>query len=247
MARRSAPSSPASSRPLVVAYVRVSTEEQASEGVSLAAQEEAARAYCALRGLELASVVVDAGVSAGKPLAERPGGSRVLAAVASGAVAGVVALKLDRLFRDAGDCLTVTRGWDDLGAALHLIDLGGQSIDTSTAAGRFFLTIMAGAAEMERNLIRERTSSAMAYKRAHREYTGGRVPYGWSLATDGVHLEACPAEQAVIREARELRAAGLSLRKIGAELALRGLLPRTGSAWGATSVDVLLDADTVAA
>lgn len=245
MARRTLPTS-APSRPSVVAYVRVSTEEQATEGVSLAAQEEAAHAYCTLRGLDLAELVIDAGVSAGKPLAERPGGARVLALVSSRKVAGVVAFKLDRLFRDAGDCLTVTRGWDGMGAALHLIDLGGQSIDTSTAAGRFFLTVMAGAAEMERNLIRERTSAAMAHKRSRREYTGGRVPYGWSVSADGVHLEPVEAEQAVVRVARELSKAGLSLRAVGAQLAARGVLPRTGGTWHASQVQVLLGADTVA-
>jgi len=59
-----------------VLYVRVSTEEQATEGVSLEAQETSLRAYCAMRGLEVAELVIDAGVSAGKPLATREGGRR---------------------------------------------------------------------------------------------------------------------------------------------------------------------------
>jgi DNA invertase Pin-like site-specific DNA recombinase len=45
--------------------------------------------------------------------------------------------------------------------------------------GRFFLTVMAGAAEMERNLVRERTAAAMAYKASNGEYVGGKVPYGF--------------------------------------------------------------------
>ncbi len=109
-----------------IGYVRVSTEEQAREGVSLEAQTRAVAAYCALRGLDLVRTVVDEGVSAGKPLGARAGGVAVLDAVKRRRVDAVVAYKLDRLFRDCADCLAVTRAWDKVGAALHLIDLGAR-------------------------------------------------------------------------------------------------------------------------
>ena len=66
-----------------VAYVRVSTQEQALEGVSLAAQEEKVRAYCTLAGLELMQVYREEGVSASKPLANRPEGSSRLTSARS--------------------------------------------------------------------------------------------------------------------------------------------------------------------
>ncbi|MDY0060029.1 MAG: recombinase family protein [Myxococcota bacterium] len=223
-----------------VVYCRVSTEEQAEHGVSLAAQEERLRAYCTLRGLVVAEVVIDAAVSGGLPMAEREGGARVLAAVRAGRAVAVVALKLDRLFRDAADCLTVTKEWDRAGVALHLVDVGGQAIDTSSTMGRFFLTMMAGVAEMERNLIADRTRAALAHKKAHGERTGS-VPFGSRLAADGVHLEACPAELAVIRLAQELRADGLSLRQIGAALEARGLRPRNGAAWHAPQIARMME------
>jgi hypothetical protein len=91
-----------------IAYVRVSTEEQAAEGVSVDAQVASVRAYAALRGLELVDVVVDAGVSAGKPLADRVGGAVVVDAVKRRKVRAIIGVKLDRVFRNAGDCLTVT-------------------------------------------------------------------------------------------------------------------------------------------
>jgi DNA invertase Pin-like site-specific DNA recombinase len=228
----------APSRPRAVAYIRVSTEEQATEGVSLAAQEAAVRAYCAMRGMDVAEVVIDAGVSAGKPLASREGGARVLSAVKRGEVSSVVAYKLDRLFRDCADCLTVTREWDRCEVALHLIDLGGQAIDTSTAMGRFFLTVMAGAAEMERNLIRERTSSAMAHMKSQGERVGA-VPYGYRLGADGVHLEAEDSEQRMIGLVRAYRAEGLSIRAIAERLNLEAA-PARGGRWHPTSVARLL-------
>mgnify|MGYP003374001624 FL=1 len=218
-----------------VAYVRVSTEEQANEGVSLEAQEAKVRAYCTLRGLELVELVIDAGVSAGKGLSTREGGARVLSLVKGKKVEAVVAMKLDRLFRDASDCLAVTAAWDKAGVALHLVDMGGQAVDTSSAMGRFFLTIMAGAAEMERNQVRERTRTAMAHKK-HKGELVGAVPYGFTVAVDGIALVEVNAEQEVIGEARALRAAGLSLRAVAAELDRKGLRARNGQAFAAEQV-----------
>jgi site-specific DNA recombinase len=225
----------------VIAYVRVSTEEQANEGVSLDAQEARIRAYCAMRGLELAEVVIDAGVSGYKALADRDGGRRVLEMVRTRKVGAVVALKLDRLFRNCADCLDVTAGWDRHGVALHLVDLGGQAVDTSSAMGRFFLTVMAGAAELERNQIAERTSTALQHKASRGERVGA-VPFGFTLDTDGVHVVPVESEQTVIALARELRSAGLSLRAVAAELARRGHASRTGKAFQPHAVDNMVAA-----
>lgn len=219
-----------------IAYVRVSTEEQATEGVSVDAQVASVRAYALLRGLELVDVVVDAGVSAGKPLASRVGGAIVLDAVKRRKVRAVVAVKLDRVFRNAGDCLQTTEGWDHAGVALHLVDMGGQAIDTSSAMGRFFLTVMAGAAEMERNLIRERTTTALAHKRAEGRRTSKDAPYGWRIATDGDTLEADEAEQRALELIRALRAGGMSVRAIVAHLEATGI-PARGTRWHKTTVE----------
>ena len=224
-----------------VVYCRVSTREQATEGVSLDAQESALRAYCALRSLDVAAVVVDAGVSGGKAMAAREGGRRVLDLVDSGEVGSVVAYKLDRLFRDACDCLAVTAEWDRLDVSLHLVDLGGQSIDTSTAMGRFMLTVLAGAAEMERNQIRERVTAALAHKASKGERVG-QVPFGSRLAVDGVHLENDDDEQRVIELVRALRADGLSLRAVADRLNADNV-PARGKRWHTTTIARLVARD----
>lgn len=167
-----------------VCYIRVSTEEQARGGVSLAVQEEKLLAYCHLAGLEPVAVIREEGVSGGKPLGTRPGGGELLALV-GGTAKHVVAMKLDRLFRDAADALNQTRTWDKAGVALHLVDMGGQTLNTATAMGRFFLNIMAGFAELERNLIAERTGTAMAHKKAHRE-AYSPTPYGYDRQGDAL-------------------------------------------------------------
>ncbi|MEM2125810.1 MAG: recombinase family protein [Candidatus Methanosuratincola sp.] len=199
-------------------YTRVSTEEQANEGLSLAAQAERIRAYCKAQGLKLMEIFTDEGVSAAKPLATRPAGSRLLEALDAGEAQAVVAVKLDRLFRDAVDCLSTVRGWNERGIALHLLDLGGSAFNSASALGRFFLTVMAGAAEMERNLISERTKIALAYKRSKGEWLGA-VPFGYRLL-DG-KLIPDPAEQELIAALkRDRRARHLSVRELAAKYGL---------------------------
>jgi len=223
-----------------IAYLRVSTAEQAEQGVSLDAQRAAVTAYCAMRRLDLVAVVEDAAVSAGTPLADRPGGAELVGAVARRRVAHVVAFKLDRLFRDAADCLTVTGEWDRRGVALHLVDLGGATVDTSTAMGRFFLTVLAGAAEMERTLIRERTRMALAHKRAKGERVSGEAPFGYRF--DGGRVVEDAAEQRTLALVAQLRRDGLSLRKVAAELTRRGVRTRRGTAYSGQGVQGLVAA-----
>jgi site-specific DNA recombinase len=218
---------PTQTQQTAVLYARVSTQEQSLEGYSLPMQEARLRAYCAMRGLIVVEVLVDAGVSGGIALEDREGGQRIVELVKAGAVSHVVTLKLDRLFRDCADCLTVTKAWDKRNVALHLIDLGGQTLDTSSAMGRFFLTVMAGAAELEKNLIGERTSQALQHKRAQGERVG-TVAYGYQLDTDGIRLLANAQEQEVIGLARMYDAHGLSLRKIATRLADEGYVSRSG-------------------
>ena len=101
--------------PGAVLYIRVSTDEQAVHGVSLGAQEERLRAYCTMRGLEVIDLIRDEGVSAFKPLRTRSGGAGLLRAISSGQATHIVTLKLDRLFRNAADALTLTEAWSGSG------------------------------------------------------------------------------------------------------------------------------------
>jgi DNA invertase Pin-like site-specific DNA recombinase len=223
-----------SSKARAVGYIRVSTDEQALEGVSLAAQEERIHSYCHLRGLELLEVIVDAGVSAAKPLAQRKGGIRLLSMLHSSEANTVVAFKLDRIFRNCAECLNVVEDWDKANIALHLIDLGGQAVDISSAMGRFFLTVMAGAAELERNQIRERTSMALQFKASKGEYCGGEVPYGFTKEGDKLSINS--KEQETIKLAKELNEKEMSLRAISRILGAKGFVARNGKPFAAIQI-----------
>ena len=105
------------------------------------------------------------------------GGQRILDLVQHRAVGHVIAYKLDRLLQDCADCLTVTAAWDKKGIALHLVDLGGQTLDTSYRLwAASFWQVIGRAAELERNLIRERTSEAMGYMRSRDTRPVGMCP-----------------------------------------------------------------------
>lgn len=224
-----------------IAYIRVSTQEQAVEGVSLDAQRQKVEAYAAFRELDLVEVVVDAGVSASKPLAARPGGARLVNAVAGGEVGAVVAVKLDRLFRNAADCLVVTRDWDDAKVALHLLDLG---IETRSPMGRAFLTMAAAFGELELNLIRERTRTGLAQVKAE----GGRLgreAFGWRrLATvdaDGRRVcEPAPDEVAALERALTLRREGATYQAIADTLNAEGTPTKHRTIWRPGTVRAVL-------
>ena len=221
-----------------IGFVRVSTSEQAVEGVSLAVQEERIRMYCHGAGLTLVDIARDEGVSGfSKALSDRPGGKTVLQALSTGTSRHVVGLKLDRLFRDAADALVQTREWDREGIALHLLDMGGQAIDTSSAVGRFFLSVMAGFAELERNLISERTASSMAHKKAQRRVYGC-TPFGFDRVGDELAENA--SELAIVAKIRAWRAEGLSLGKTAKRLNSEGVPTKTGKKWYGSTVNYIL-------
>ena len=209
-----------------IGYIRCSTQEQADSGFGLEAQAKRIQDYAALKSLDL-DIITDAGESGGKPLDTREGGQRLLAAIRERKADAVVLLKLDRGFRNATDCLTTVDQWERKGVALHIVDLGGNAIDTTSAAGRFMLVILAGAAEMERNLTRERTRSAMADKRANGQRIGA-IPYGFDLAQDETSLVPNEVEQAVIEDVRAMRSRGMKLQQIASKLTQRGVPTKTG-------------------
>lgn len=234
----------------LIGYARVSTDEQAAEGVSLEAQAARLQAYASLYGVELVGIEVDAGASAkgwGASLADtlvrRPALARALEHIRRGEAGGLLVVKLDRLTRSVRDLGGLVEqankgGWD-------LVSVGEQ-IDTASAAGRLVLHVLGAVAAWEREAVGERTAEALRHKATRGEFTGGEAPYGWTVAADGVHLEPVATEQTVMAEALALRAAGLSLRKIGAALEARGTLSRSGRSWSAAAVARVLAAKVAA-
>ena len=141
----------------VVAYLRVSTEEQGESGAGLAAQQEAITRDVERRGWVLVETHTD--IASGKTRARRPGLADSLDAVHSGRAGTLMVAKLDRLSRSLIDFATIMAEAKDSGWNVVALDLG---VDLSTPAGEFLASVMASMAQWERRIISQRTSDALA-------------------------------------------------------------------------------------
>jgi len=220
-----------------IGYLRVSTTEQAQEGVSLAAQEERIRAYANANGFELVGILRDEAVSGSVPLAERPAGCELVRLLAKGAASVVIAWNLDRAFRSTTDALEQTAAWDRKRIALHLVDEGGRAVDLSSSDGRFLLTLKAALAERERKRIGERTRFALAHLKAN-GFAYCRTPFGFNREGDRLVVNA--EEQETLARIRSLRASGESLRGIAGTLNAAGCSPKRGGIWYASTIQKVL-------
>jgi len=208
-----------------IGYVRVSTDRQAEQGVSLEAQESKIRAMATVQAAELFEVIIDGGESA-KNL-NRPGLQRLLALVESGKIEAVIIAKLDRFTRSAKDLCSLLDLFEKRGVALISI---AEWLDTASAAGRLVITIMAAVSQWGREAIGERTRDALRHKRTSGERVGN-IRFGFRLSPDGKHVEQDPGEQSVLTEIHHLRQSGHTLRGIAAALNRKALRIRRGSAW----------------
>jgi len=214
------------------------------DNTSLENQWKAIEAYCTLKNFDLMNIYADEAVSGGKPIGMRPEGSKLMELLQSEQVQAIVILKLDRAFRDVVDCLQSIDSWEQQGVSLHIIDLGGNSVDSSSPAGRFMLTVLAAAAEMERGMIRDRCNTGRRIKQAQGFKVGKDVPYGYDLASPSdpenkLMLENS-REQEIIRDILTLKAEGRSLRAIATELNHRGITTKQGANWKASQVSRIL-------
>jgi DNA invertase Pin-like site-specific DNA recombinase len=218
----------------VIGYVRVSTDEQASHGVSLAAQAEKVRGYCSLYELELVALVEDAGASA-KSL-ERPGLAQALRAIDRGDAQGLVVAKLDRLTRSVIDIGELVDKYFSERAGCSLFSVA-DAIDMRTAAGRMVLNILVSVSQWEREAIGERTRDALRHKRSVGAVYGP-VPLGYN-AVDGRLVEA-ENEMRAVAEVRRLAEAGMPLRAICRALDAGGYPTKRGGPWRLSSVQSIL-------
>lgn len=224
MARRS--TAPADT---VVAYLRVSTDEQVASGAGLDAQRATITAEAARRGWTVVAWYSDEGISGGKGIEHRPGLAAAVAAVELGDAAGLLAAKLDRISRSVLDTAKLMERARSGGWELVTCDL---AIDTSTPAGEATASMMAVFSQLERRLISQRTREALAVKRAQ----GVRLGRPSSL----------PAE--VVQRCADERRAGASFAKIADGLnAAQVPTAQGGAKWYPATVRAVLDGQDAAA
>jgi site-specific DNA recombinase len=213
-------------------YTRVSTEDQTANGVSLSMQEERLRAYCKARDWQVHKVYIDDGASA-KTL-DRPALTRLMSDAQARKFEAVCAYKLDRLTRSVRDLGTLLEFFDKRDLALVSLS---ESFDATTAAGRLMVNLLGSVSQWEREIIGERTSAALKYKRNHLTVYG-EVPIGFKRIAD--RLEPLEPELATVRRIYGLRRDGLVLRRIADTLNRDRIRTKKGKRWAAEQVRYVL-------
>lgn len=141
-------------------YIRVSTARQATEGLSLAAQEKLLRDYCQQNGLEVAALYADEGISA-KDTKHRPAFLRMMADAAQDNFDIIVVWKLSRFSRSSRDLLNCTQQLSKYGVGLKSYS---EPIDTTSAVGIMTTTILAAMAQFERDIISDNVKMVADYR-----------------------------------------------------------------------------------
>ena len=218
-----------------VLYARVSKPDQVVHGKSLAAQLDTMRKYCEWREIDVVGEYVERGVSGfKKPLAARPAGTLMLAAIESGEADCIIVASLSRIFRSLSEVGRYVEKWQVGGPLLIALKEG---IDTGSSISRFILKIVAAKDEMESEQTGERVSDTMRYMReAGQKYTS-RV-YGYTVA--GNRMGSCLREQEVISGMVTLRAGGHTLKGIADILNNKGEPAPSGNRWHAETVRRIL-------
>lgn len=219
-------------------YTRVSSEEQV-DGTSLDSQRDRCEALCKAKGWPITEVYTDEGVSGAK--ASRPALDRLMAAVDAGQVDAVVVYKTDRFSRSRAHLFTTLEALAAKGVAFTSVT---EAFDTSTTSGDAMVGMLGVFAQMERNLIRERTRSGVNAKVRAGGWGGGQnAPYGYSVVGTGrdAHLEVNEQEAATVREAVAMvMDQGLGTLEAAKRLNALGMTPRTAPLWSSQNLRNLL-------
>jgi site-specific DNA recombinase len=204
-----------------IGYVRVSTQGQVEDGVSLDAQEAKIRAWAVANDAAEVTIYRDEGLS-GKRAVVRPGLAAALEVVRPGDA--LVCYSLSRLSRSTKDTLALAEALAKKDADLVSMS---EKIDTTSAAGKMIFRLLAVLAEFERDQVSDRTRFALAHKRANGEKTGGSVPFGYRVRRGKLVKDA--EEQKAIDLVLALHGRGESLRGIGHALEAAGIARKGGS------------------
>lgn len=212
-------------------YIRVSTDEQSTEGYSLAAQEERCRQFIQSQGWELGEIYRDDGYSA-KNL-NRPAMQKLIHDAKNGEFDVLVIYRLDRLVRSVMDLHQLLQLFDKHQVSFKSVT---EVFDTTTAMGRFFITLVGAMSQWERENLSERVK--MAVERRFMEGNRlGHAPYGYR--EDGDRLVIDPDEAAVVRWMfKEYQRNGMNT--IAKKLNKQGISTRNGRYWNSRKVHYVL-------
>jgi site-specific DNA recombinase len=234
--------------PEAVTYARFSPRPNPEECDSAEKQLERCAAYCQGHGYTIIAEYQDKDLSGGRA-DNRPGLQEAIAAACQ-RKAILCVYSLSRLARCTKDAIDLAERLNAAGADLAVIQ---ESVNTRSPMGRFIFTLFSALAQLEREQIADRTSTAMLRHQSTGRRMGrlDRAPFGWQPDTAGprrtgkdgqerpARLIPHPEEQAVIARIRKLCTEGLGLRQIARALDQARLTCR-GCRWHHSTIKAIL-------
>lgn len=222
---------------MLLAYLRVSTVEQAAhDRTSMADQEQRCKGAAMMRGAVNDLVFYrDAAVSGSVPLSKRPSGAKMLKDARAGDI--LVAAKLDRMFRSSEDALRTVRELHEKKIGVILTDISPDPI-AENGVGKMFFSVLAAMAEFERWRIAERMSDGRRGKKDRGGHAGGSAPFGYRIVGHGREAVLVPEEheQEAIALMRQMKDDGKSYFSIMTALNERGFRSRSGTQLGPAQI-----------
>lgn len=212
----------------LVGYVRISTDSQI-DNTSIEDQREKLKAYAIAFGHDLVEIFEE--VQSGKNTSSRPEFIKAMQMVVNTAD-GIIATKLDRIARNTRDVLAMVE--DVLkpnNKSLVLLDI---NVDTSSPTGIMVLTMLAAMAQLERDVIKERTQGGRKSKKASGGYAYGSPKFG--AESRNAELVVNEAEAEVIEIIRRHRKSGKSFQKIADYLNQNSYQTKENKKWYATTI-----------
>jgi len=197
-------------------YLRISDDDD-GRSTATARQAEDCKRYAATKGWEVADTFEDIDVSAYQRTAKRPEFERMLEAVRTHEIAGVLAWKMDRISRRPKDLVRLDEVCEAAGGFIATVTEG---INTSEATGQFVSMMLVSMAQMESANTSMRVKRAIAANAAAgKPSPGGRKAFGYSVD----RMTLVPAEAALVKEAADRILGGESLRGITTVWKVRGV------------------------
>lgn len=199
----------------VAIYSRVSTLHQAEEGYSIGQQIEALTKYCQAMDWVIYDNYSDGGFSGGK--LERPAMQKMIQDAESGKFDTVIVYKLDRLSRNVRDTLYLVK---DVFNANNVDFVSLQeNIDTKSAMGNLFITLLSAIAEFEREQIKERMQLGVKGRAKSGKTTSWATPpFGYKYDTNTQSMTVDHYQSEIVRDMFNKLISGWSIMGITTHL-----------------------------
>lgn len=222
----------------MVAYLRVSTDRQAEEGLGLEVQADAIKAWAKANNTRVVATFSDEGVSGSNGLDTREALLDAFNLIKANKADGLVVYRLDRLARDLIVQETLLAEVKRLGGEVFSTSAAEASYltdDPDDPSRKLIRQVLGAVAEYERSMIALRLRSGRKRKAKDGGYAYGAPPFGFRVK-DG-ELVPDEGEQETLNRARELQEDGASIREIAVTLTAEGRrTKRGGTRWHPTTV-----------